>query len=115
MTIHILGAIAALVALFFIQSQIGILVCIGAIGYFCSSIFPAIFGLALKARPEKANEISGLMITAVCGGGVVTPLMGIMTDSLGSQAGSLIVIAACMAYLLFLALASSRQPSEQKS
>lgn len=115
MTIHILGAIASLVALFFIQGQIGILVCIGAIGYFCSSIFPAIFGLALKARPEKANEISGLMITAICGGGIVTPLMGFLTDRLGSQAGSLIVIAACMAYLLFLALASSRQPAAQKS
>ena len=44
--------------------------------------------------------------------GVPTALL---TDRLGSQAGSLIVIAACMAYLLFLALASSRQPAAQKS
>lgn len=48
------------------------LICIGAVGFFASSVFSIIYSMALQARPEKANQISGLMITAVAGGGVVT-------------------------------------------
>lgn len=35
---------------------------------FASSVFSIIYSMALQARPEKANQISGLMITAVAGG-----------------------------------------------
>lgn len=38
--------------------------------------------MALQARPEKANQISGLMITAIAGGGVVTPVIGFVFTSL---------------------------------
>lgn len=31
---------------------------------------------AIQARPKKANELSGLMITGVLGGAVVPPIMG---------------------------------------
>lgn len=48
----------------------------GCIGFFCSSIFPVIYGQAIKHRPDKANEISGLMIMGVCGGAAIPPAMG---------------------------------------
>ena len=60
-----------------------------------------IFASAMQARPEKTNEISGLMITGIVGGAIIPPLMGIATDKIGSQAGSLIIIGICMAYLVF--------------
>ncbi len=97
--IHILAAIAAIAVLFFMKSTLGVMIFVGLIGFFCSSIFSVIYSLALKSRPEKANEISGLMITGVFGGAVIPPLMGILTDALGGQSGSLIVILACMLYL----------------
>ncbi len=97
---NMLGAAVALAALFFVQGQVLNLVFVGAIGFLASSIFAVLFSLAMKARPEKANEISGLMITGVFGGAVVPPLMGIATDAIGSQAGSLMVLAVCVAYLL---------------
>ncbi len=97
---NMVGAAVALAALFFAQGEVANLVFVGAIGFLASSIFAVLFSLAMKARPEKANEISGLMITGVFGGAVVPPLMGIATDAIGNQTGSLMVLAVCIAYLL---------------
>src|SRR5690606_40580700 len=52
--------------------------------------------------PEKANELSGLMITGVFGGAVVPPIMGAMANVLGNQSGSLMVISAAVLYLIVL-------------
>lgn len=102
---HIFAAIAAMAALYFVQDTIGMLALIGLIGFFCSSIFAVIYSTALKCHSEKANEISGLMITGVCGGAVIPPLMGFFADLTGSQIGSLLVITGCMVYLAGCALA----------
>ena len=53
----------------------------------------------MKSRPDRANEISGLMIMGVCGGAVIPPLMGVLADAIGNQTGSIIVIAAGILYL----------------
>ena len=106
--IHIFAAIAAMAVLYFVQGTVGMLALVGLIGFACSSIFSVIYSTALKCHPEKANEISGLMITGVCGGAVIPPLMGFTTDLLGSQTGSLLVISACMLYLAGSALALRR-------
>ena len=100
---NIAAAIAALAALFIAGGKIGMFILIGAVGFFCSSIFSVIFSEALQTRPDQANGISGLMIMGVCGGAVIPPLMGILTDAIGTQAGSLIVITVCALYLAFLA------------
>jgi phosphohistidine swiveling domain-containing protein len=102
------AAIAAMAVLYFVQGTVGMLALVGLIGFACSSIFSVIYSTALKCHPEKANEISGLMITGVCGGAVIPPLMGFTTDLLGSQTGSLLVISACMLYLAGCALALRR-------
>ncbi len=96
--IHIFAAIAAMIALWFTHATAGMLVLVGLIGFACSSIFSVIYSAALKSHPDKANEISGLMITGVCGGAVIPPLMGASADFAGSQIGSLVVIGCCMAY-----------------
>lgn len=103
--LHMLAALAAMGALCFVESTLGVLVLVGAIGFFCSSIFSVIYSVALKRRPAQANEISGLMITGVCGGALVTPLMGLCADFVGNQLGSLLVIAGCMVYLTLCAFA----------
>ena len=97
--INILAALAAVFLLFFAENTAAIMILIGCIGFFCSSIFSVIYSQALKNRPDRANEISGLMITGVCGGAAIPPAMGVLTDAVGSQAGSIAVIAACMVYL----------------
>ena len=102
-------AAAAMVSLFFVPSAVGILCGIGAIGFFCSSVFSVLFSQALKARPEKANEISGFMITGVCGGAVIPPLMGVAAEWTGNQNGSLAIITLCLIYLIYCAFAAGHR------
>ncbi len=106
--INILLAAVCMALLFFAHSEVSILAGIGGIGFFCSSVFSALFSLALKARPEKANEISGFMITGICGGSVIPPLMGAAAQWSGSQAGSLAVISICLLYLIYCAFVARK-------
>ena len=108
--INILLAFAAMIGLFFMEGMVAILSLVGLIGFACSSIFPVLYSVALRTRPDKANEISGLMITGVFGGAVIPPLMGAAADAIGSQGGSLAVISGCIVYLIFCSrlLKSSR-------
>lgn len=106
--IHIIIALAAMALLFISSSQITLLILAGIVGYSCSSIFPIIYSIAIKNLPDKANEISGLMITGVFGGAIIPPLMGITTEAVGNQAGSLIIISACICYLAYCAFGLKR-------
>ena len=110
--INLFLAVASMAFLFFVRPAWAILAGIGGIGFFCSSVFSVLFSQALKARPEKANEISGFMITGVCGGAVIPPLMGLATEWVGSQRGSLLVITLCLAYLVWCAFAAGRRQRE---
>ncbi len=67
-----------------------------------SNIFPIIFTIAIEKRPEYANEISGMIILAVCGGAVIPPIMGVISDSFGVTQ-SLFVLVACILYVSYSA------------
>ena len=101
--VNLVCGMVAVCLLFFAQSMGLICVGLGGTGFFCASVFSILFSQALKARPEKANEISGFMIAAICGGAVIPPLMGFATQAVGNQNGSVLIIALCMVYLLFCA------------
>lgn len=100
--INILAAIIAILALAFINNETINLIAIGAVGFLASCIFPIIYSMAVQSRPEKANQISGLMITAVAGGGAVTPIIGLATDSFGITGGVLVILV-CILYLTYCA------------
>lgn len=100
--INILACIGVLLVLAFLEKEIINLVCIGAIGFLCSCIFPIIYSMAVQAQPDKANQISGLMITAVAGGGAVTPAIGLATDLIGII-GGIFVLMLCAFYLIYCA------------
>lgn len=100
---NILGCIAVLCVLALAEQSASLnLICIGGIGFLCSCIFSIIYSMAMQARPEKANEISGLMITAIAGGGAVTPVIGLVTTE-NSMVGGIFVIMACAFYLTYCA------------
>ena len=101
--IHIIAALACMIPLFFVQERVVILIFIGLMGYTCSSIFSVIFSMAMRLRPDKANEISGLMITGIVGGAIVPPIMTYATSLWGgNQNGALSVLCVVIAYLIFL-------------
>lgn len=95
--------VLSMIGLFVCQSKIGIYIAIALVGYGNSNIFPTVFSQALLSRPDKANEMSGLMIMGLIGGTIFPLLMGVLSDLLGSQIGSVIVISVGVAYLIFLA------------
>ena len=99
---NILCCIAALVVMALVSDDTVNLVCIGAVGFFASSVFSIIYSMALQAKPDKANQISGLMITAVAGGGVVTPLVGFAIGAVGIIGGILVTLC-CVLYLTYCA------------
>tara|TARA_R110002050_G_scaffold53783_4_gene122149 strand:+ start:9410 stop:10579 length:1170 start_codon:yes stop_codon:yes gene_type:complete len=103
--VNIVIAVAALGVLIFAGDKFLIFGLYGVIGFTIANVFPIIFGMAIQKRPDKANEISGLMITGVFGGAVLPFFMGITSDLIGSQVGSVLVILAGALYLLYAAFA----------
>jgi fucose permease len=110
--VNILLALLFFAALFFVTTELLILSFVGLIGFACATVFSVIYSKAVEILPEKTNEISGLMITGVCGGAVIPPLMGFFSDSFGSQSGSLVVIAVCILYLVFCAFSVDTRMSK---
>jgi len=101
--INIVGAVVALITLIFVEDRISVFIIYGIVGFTIANIFPIIFGHAIQSRPDKANEISGLMITGVFGGAIIPFVMGLMSDALGSQVGAVLVILTSAIYLFYIA------------
>lgn len=103
--INMLAAVAALLLLMAVSHAVVDMALIGLVGFFCSSVFSIIYSLALNRRPENANQISGLMITAISGGAIATPLVGVSIEYVGIEAG-VGVILLCAVYLGYCAFTS---------
>lgn len=100
--VNIIACVLSLLVLAFVENDVVNLVCIGGAGFFASSVFSIIYSMALQARPEKANQISGLMITAIAGGGIVTPVIGFAIGGAGIIGGVWVTLA-CVLYLVYCA------------
>ncbi len=86
----------------FTASELIIYIGIALIGLGNSNIFSVMFAQALIKQPSRNNEVSGLMITGICGGAIFPFIMGVMSDAVGSQSGAVAVILLCVVYLLFV-------------
>ena len=97
----ILGLIVA-------PSELIALIIIFIIGLGVANIFPLIFSLTVEKYPERANEISGLMIMAVSGGAAIPPLMGWIAD-MASVTVSVLVLVAAISFILIVSLYVGKQ------
>ena len=84
----------------FAANQSLIYVCVALMGFGNSNIFPIIFSQAMLHLPDSKNAVSGLMIMGLFGGTVFPLVMGLATDSIGSQIGAVIVMLVGILYLL---------------
>jgi fucose permease len=100
-TVSALLALVGLVMMLFSSSQWSILTAtvIIALGY--SNLFAIIFSRALKHLPEKANEISSLLIVGVSGGAIAT-LLGVMSDLFGTQWAAMTIVTVIWLYMIWL-------------
>jgi fucose permease len=72
-----------------------------------ANIFPLVFSLAVESMPDRANELSGLMVTAIVGGAFVPPLMGVLADRSSVQASFVVPLLAIL-YVTWVALMNQR-------
>jgi MFS transporter, FHS family, L-fucose permease len=86
------------------------LVGVVAAGLGFANIWPMLFSITVEERPERANELSGLMCMAISGGALVPLLMGWLLDK-NWGALAFIVPAACFAYLFLLSLRGGKKPA----
>lgn len=100
--------ILAIVAILQIPSQVAAWILVFIIGLTVANIFPLVFSIAVEKFPQRTNEISGLMMMAICGGAVIPLLMGWVSDLSGPAAGMSVLIV-CMAILASIALYTLRK------
>lgn len=97
----LLGAVGAgLIMLGTSPMTIAGVVCAG-LGF--ANIWPMLFSITVEHRPERANELSGLMCMAISGGAIVPLLMGALVDKEWG-AVAFIVPTLCFAYLIAIAM-----------
>ena len=72
-----------------------------------ANIFPLIFSITIDAMPQRSNEVSGLMVSAIVGGAVLPPIMGLVADKSSLQ-WSFVVPLVAVAYIVFLAVSNLR-------
>ena len=94
--------VLSMVLFFVCKTRVGIYAAVALVGYGNSNVFSMIMAKALQFKPESQNEVSGLLIMGLIGGTIFPLLMGILSDAMASQIGSLIVISVGVAYLLYL-------------
>ncbi|GIZ15624.1 MFS transporter [Capnocytophaga catalasegens] len=96
--------IIAMAGFFIFDSKTALYVAVALVGFGNSNIFPIIFSQALLHKPDKKNEVSGLMIMGLFGGTVFPFFMGIASDMTASQMGALAVLSIGVAYLILMTL-----------
>jgi fucose permease len=97
-------AIVALLTLAFVPSTLAAWVIIFIVSLGVSNIFPLIFSIAVGKMPQRANEISGLMMMAVSGGAVIPFLVGRVMEYW--LAGGVLVLVACAVYIFMVGMSS---------
>ena len=96
----ILGIIALSIGIF--TTGIVSIYAFTSVGLFCSTLWPCIFTLAVSGLGKHTSQGSSFLIMMIMGGGIVSWLQGVVSESIGIQ-HSYIVGILCFAYLAFYA------------
>lgn len=102
--ISVLTLSLGIAGLFIMNNLLGLYIAIGLIGFGNSNVFSMVFSSALLSFPDKKNEMSGLMIMGLIGGTIFPLFMGLLSDALQSQLGSIVVIGVGVAYLIIMSI-----------
>lgn len=98
----VLLALIGLGGMLVTSSLWGILAFVVIFGLGYANLFAIIFSLSLKRMPDRANEVSALLIMGVSGGALLPPLLGVVSDSFGTQTAAMILITLVWLYMVWL-------------
>jgi len=102
--------LAATVAIPFVSTPFAFLAIVAFVALLTANSFGMCMGLAIGRFPDKANEISSLMVMAIVGGGIVSAVLGVAQSSFG-PVGIVATLGICIAYLFALGLFASPRKS----
>lgn len=92
----------------FSGNEVLTIVSIFMMGLGFANIFPLIFSITVDRTPERANELSGLMVTAIVGGAILPLIMGLVADKSSVVAGFVVPLAAIL-YVLYVAIQAMKK------
>lgn len=98
----VLLALASLIGILFARNLTLILVLVALFGLGYSNLFSIVFSTSMLRVPDRANEVSSLLIVGVCGGGIIPPILGIITDSFGNQGSAVAAMIVVWLFMVFL-------------
>ncbi|MBR1926271.1 MAG: MFS transporter [Bacteroidales bacterium] len=111
----VLLALACLICLVFARGLAVILVLVALFGLGYANLFSIVFSTSMLRVPEKTNEVSSLLIVGVCGGGIIPPILGVITDTFGNQAAALIALTVAWIFMVVLIPFVSKVSLDQES
>jgi FHS family L-fucose permease-like MFS transporter len=83
--------------------------------FFMSLMFPTIFALGIKGLGPNTKLGGSLIIMAIIGGAVFTPLMGLLFGATHSMAQAMLIPLGCYVFIAYFAFVGSRiRPTSQK-
>jgi FHS family L-fucose permease-like MFS transporter len=95
--------ILCLVLIILVKSTFMAWVLVFLIGFTVANIWPLVFSITIGKFQERGNEISGLVMMAICGGAVIPLMIGWISDMSNVAIGmSLLVL--CMIYLFIISI-----------
>ena len=100
--ISIIMALIGLVGLILSKDQILAFIFVSLFGLGYSNLFAIIVSAAMKRNPDRSNEISALMIMGVSGGGILPPVISVITNLAGNQWSAIMVLATVWLYMFVL-------------
>ena len=96
-------SVLSVAGIFACPNPVAFFACVFVAALASANTFGICMGVALDRMPEKANEITALMVMAIAGGAVLPPILGFAQKRAGC-AGLVWVLLACLAYQAVLAV-----------
>jgi fucose permease len=92
------GAFISLTAALFGSSDIA-LIAFPLVGFFLSVMWSVIFSLALNSLADHHGSIAGILCTGIVGGGLASPIVGLLAEITGDLRIGMVVVYITLAYI----------------
>jgi fucose permease len=93
-----LGGMISLTCALFGSSEMAILA-FPLVGFFLSVMWSVIFSLALNSLKDHQGSFAGILCTGIVGGGLASPIIGLIADATGDLRVGMIVVYITLGYI----------------
>lgn len=93
--------VLSLVVLLFSHTQFVMLICIALTGIGCANVFSISFCKVLSLFPKQRDEASAMVVTTFCGGMFIPMLMAMASESMGAEAGVVLMLVCAITIIAF--------------